>query len=510
MKRPMKRLLTLSGLCIAVLFGHSACSEDNAPGYPDVNAEAPEIQVESSIQTEPGRDIQLKGKILDDDGIASISLSCPGLYIKKTIDLLSIKKELLYEYDLDYKIRIDMNEIGDLYTLDIEATDVGGRKSSASVSITLDGDYAYPEFKSVPSGSVAVIVVKGQTSTSVSLPLRVTDNRSIDRIEISIPDIEYNETINAGGVQDFSTTMTIDLKDISLPEKGALTYEVQITVYDKSGKSAEKKFDLKISELQDFEEMYLADVTDERDLTSDIMGVPMLCKHTGEYTYVAEYYNRTANTPICFIPQTTSFTPTMFGVDPADKEKLTINSPERIVLPEAGVYYRIEINTKEGTYSLETFSVNEAIDPVPHEFGSKNLDTWGSGEDLREFYFGLLFSNPPSVENYRFVQDENNPHLYRLKEPITYSFGDRVNFYIHNWHPSEWWDYCSWKVDKKYKSNDPSIFGYTGDKVNQVWINAGNSKLSDGDWVDVKCPVGGTYTFEFDAYTGWGKFIPVN
>ena len=506
-----KRLLALLWCCLFVMFGLSACTEDDGPSYPDVDSAAPELQLTKSIQTEPGRDVHVTGKVIDADGIARISLSCPGLYVEKTIDLLAVKEELLHEYDLDYLVRIDENEIGELYELTVEATDVGGRTTSDVVAISLNGDFSDPVFASVPSGTLAVIVKESDTSTTLPLSLRVTDNRGVDRIEISIPDINLTRTVSAGGMQDFSTTVDLDNITFTLPEGGSVTYEVLLTAYDQSGRTVEASFELSISGLTDFEEMYLADVMNERDLTSDILGVPMLCKHTDEYTYVAEYYNRTANTAICFIPQTTSFSPIMFGADPDDNTKLTYESPERIVLPEAGVYYRIEINTLQGTYSLSTFPTDEAIDPVPHAYGSISLDTWGDGGSwLQEFYFGLMFDNPKEIN--RFVQDETNPHLYRLEEPISFTAGDEVHFYIHNWHSDGWWDYCSWKVNKNYTSHDPSIFEYCGSHVNQAWLDAGNHTVGNDthDWVTVPCPSTGSYTFEFDAYTGWGKFIPAN
>lgn len=502
--------MALLWCCLFVMFGLSACTEDDGPSYPDVDSAAPELQLTKSIQTEPGRDVHVTGKVLDADGIARISLSCPGLYIDKTIDLLAIKEELLYEYDLDYLVRIDENEIGELYELTVEVADVGGRTTSDVVTISLNGDFSDPVFASVPSGSLAVIVKADDTSTTLPLSLRVTDNRGVDRIEISIPDINLKQTVSAGGLQDFSTTVNIENITFTLPEEGSVTYEVLLTAYDLSGRTVEASFELSLSGLTDFEEMYLADVMNERDLTSDIMGVPMLCKHTGAYTYVAEYYNRTANTAICFIPQTTSFSPIMFGADPDDNTKLTYESPERIILPQAGVYYRIEINTNEGTYSLSTFSIDEAIDPVPLEYNSNTFDCWENQSEYIEFYFGLMFKNPTEIN--RFVQDETNPHLYRLEEPISFTAEDEVHFYIHNKHLAEWWDYCSWKVNKKYVSKDPSIFEYCGKAANQAWLDAGNKQVTNDthDWVTVTCPATGSYTFEFDAYTGWGKFIPAN
>lgn len=508
MKR--KRLLAFLWCSLFVLFGLCACTEDDGLSYPDVDSAVPELQLTKGIQTEPGRDVHVTGKVLDADGIASISLSCPGLYIDKTIDLLAIKEKLLYEYDLDYLVRIDKNEIGELYELTVEATDVGGRTSSDVVTISLNGDFSDPVFALVPSGSLGVIVKDGDISTTLPLSLRVTDNRGIDRIEIAIPEIELMRTVPANGLQDFSTMVNIENISFELPEGGSLTYEVQLTAYDLSGRTVKTSFDLTISGLTDFEEMYLADVMNERDLTSDIMGVPMLCKHTGEYTYVVEYYNRTANTGICFIPQTTSFSPIMFGAAPEDNSKLTYESPERIILPDAGVYYRIEINTNEGTYSLSTFSIDKAIDPVPLEYNSNSFDCWENGDEFIEFYFGLMFDNPTEIN--RFVQDETNPHLYRLETPISFSAGEELHFYIHNKHKSQWWDFCSWKVNKKYVSQDPSIFEYCGKQANQAWIDAGNHVVGNDthDWVKVKCPATGSYSFEFDAYTGWGKFIPAN
>ena len=97
----------------------------------------------------------------------------------------------------------------------------------------------------------------------------------------------------------------------------------------------------------------------------------MVINHTGEYQYRARYYNKAAGTEIFFLPQKTDFTPICFGLDPEDNTKLT-DDPETakpIVLDEAGVYYEIDINVKESTYSMRTYSVTEATNPMKYEYG---------------------------------------------------------------------------------------------------------------------------------------------
>ena len=70
-----------------------------------------------------------------------------------------------------------------------------------------------------------------------------------------------------------------------------------------------------VSDLVDFEKMYLADVNSAAELTSDVYGVPMLVDHVGEFQYRARYYNQKPGTGIRFIPQKTDFVPLCFGVD---------------------------------------------------------------------------------------------------------------------------------------------------------------------------------------------------
>ena len=69
-----------------------------------------------------------------------------------------------------------------------------------------------------------------------------------------------------------------------------------------------------------------------------------------------------------------------------------------IVLDQANVYYEINIDVKNSTYNLKTYSIADAVDPIPHTYGSISLDTWGDGGSwLQEFYFGYMTSSPTEV-----------------------------------------------------------------------------------------------------------------
>jgi hypothetical protein len=86
---------------------------------------------------------------------------------------------------------------------------------------------------------------------------------------------------------------------------------------------------------------------------------------------------------------------------------------------------------------------------------------------LQEFYFGYMTSGPSEVT--KFAQDKTNPHLFYLEEPLFLEAGAQMSFLIHNWHHDGWWNYCTWRVDN---SDEPEIFGYYGDKVNEAWQNS--------------------------------------
>ena len=294
------------------------------------------------------------------------------------------------------------------------------------------------------------------------------------------------------------------------------SYDVTLTAVDARGNQTVTNSTISVSEMPDFPKMYLADVATVEELNSDIFGVPMVINHTGEYQYRARYYNKAAGTEIFFLPQKTDFTPICFGLDPEDNTKLT-DDPETakpIVLDEAGVYYEIDINVKESTYSMRTYSVTEATNPMKYEYGKPCFDRWENGESFIDFYIGWGGS-PQDAGNQLFAQDKNNPHLFYYPENGTWTLeaGEEMNFIISNYHPDGWWDHVEWRCDDSQNVEKFGYFSKKGD-VNPNWEGT-NQRWEDGsmvgdNWMKPTVTVTGNYRFEFDAHLGRGKIVPAN
>lgn len=494
---------------LAVSFCATGCSEKE--GYPDVDGLAPTLDLVSEhIESGAGHRFTIEGTLADKDGIVSVTLECADLYLNKTIDLLEIYGEPQTEYELSYYYDLKRDEIGERFTVKVTVTDVGGRTVSKDVLVTMDGDFENPSFTIVPGREITVLV---KDNVSFKLNFSVKDDRTLDYVLVEIPGIEGYESlrVDAGGKSELSFT-----EKIALPSEVA-DYEVTLTAVDMRGNSAVSKSVIRVSEMPDFAKMYLADVATVEELNSDVFGVPMLINHVGEYKYLARYYNKAAGTEIFFLPQKSDFTPICFGLDPDDSGRL-VDDPETarpLVLDEAGVYYEIEIDVKASSYTMRTYPVDEATDPINYEYGVKCFDRWENGnpDDFIEFYIGWG-GGPSDACNHVFVQDENNPHLFRYPaegETWTLEGGTAMNFIISNCHPDGWWDHVEWRCDN---SEDIEKFGYFSKKgdVNPDWEGT-NMKWWDGsavgdNWMKPVVNTYGNYVFEFDAHLGRGKIVP--
>lgn len=488
------QLLFLLSLSVIFLPGLNACSDDD-PKWEDADGAVPTLNLASShIQTEAGRTFTITGDVTDNDGIAAIRLFCPPLQLNKTIDIITIYEEPLETYALSYSFKTNADEIGDSFTVKVTVTDIGGREVTQDLLITMDGDFVAPVFSAAPSEEMTVLL---KETTRLSVKFSVSDDKALERVTVTIPELDYAKEITS-----FTDGKSVDYNDpIVIPSEIA-SYNLTITATDKFDHSVTVSSLITVSEMPDFPKMWLSDVETATELNSDVFGVPMLIDHVGAYTYEARYYNAAAGTKIFFLPQRSDFSPISFGIDPIDQSKLT-DDPETalpLVLMEAGVYYHILFNVQSGDYTLSTYSVAEAIDPIPHKYGSISLDTWGDGGSwLQEFYFGYTTSGPGDIK--RFVQDPVNPHLFRMADPLILEAGQQMNFIIHNWHSNGWWNYCTWRVDN---SSDPEKFDYYGNVVNPAWT--GKNGLDN--WAKPTVQVSGSYTFYFDAHLGRGKLVP--
>ncbi|MDR1715624.1 MAG: hypothetical protein LBS20_07245 [Prevotella sp.] len=478
-------------LLLILLFLLNGCSDDD--GYSDVDGLPPTIVMGSSnIKTEPGREIIIKAKIDDKDGLRSINLKNAAFNLDKTIDLTL--DSIVYSFDLNYKYKIVKGLEGDNFQLDVTATDRGGRTTTETVLVTMDGDFTNPVFTVSPDAAITVLL---KTETRLNVKFTVEDDKALEQVTIDIPEINYSREIttftNSGKTLEFNDPIT-------LPSAVAI-YNLTLKAVDKAGLETSKTSVITVSEMPDFPKMYLADVATVAELNSDVFGVPMRIERTAAYEYKANYYCQKAGTEIFFLPQKSDFTPICFGIDPADNTKLTDDPDiaEPIVLTQANVYYEITFNVKTAIYKVKTYAIADAIDPVPHKFGSISLDTWGDGGSwLQEFYFGYMTSNPKEVS--RFTQDATNPHLYYLANPLSLEAGQKMNFIFHNWHSDGWWNYCSWRVDN---SDEPEIFNYYGDYKNPAWTKPNGAD----NWAKPTVKQTGSYKLYFDAHLGRAKLV---
>ncbi|EGK00329.1 hypothetical protein [Dysgonomonas gadei] len=478
-------------LLLILLFLLNGCSDDD--GYSDVDGLPPTIVMGSSnIKTEPGREITIKAKVEDKDGLRSINLKNAAFNLDKTIDLTL--DSIVYSFDLNYKYKIVKGLEGDNFQLDVTATDRGGRTTTETVLVTMDGDFTNPVFTVSPDAAITVLL---KTETRLNVKFTAEDDKALDLVTINIPEINYSREIttftNSGKTLEFNDPIT-------LPSAVA-TYNLTLKAVDKAGLETSKTSVITVSEMPDFPKMYLADVATVAELNSDVFGVPMRIERTAAYEYKANYYCQKAGTEIFFLPQKSDFTPICFGIDPADNTKLTDDPDiaEPIVLTQANVYYEITFNVKTAIYKVKTYAIADAVDPVPHKFGSISLDTWGDGGSwLQEFYFGYMTSNPREVS--RFTQDATNPHLYYLANPLSLEAGQKMNFVFHNWHSDGWWNYCSWRVDN---SDEPEIFNYYGDYKNPAWTKPNGAD----NWAKPTVKQTGSYKLYFDAHLGRAKLV---
>lgn len=507
------RFLKVSLLCALFATGVfvTGCSDEN--GYADVDGESPVAVLKTDhIQSGAGHDFTIEGTLTDADGISAIKLECADLYLNKTIDLIEIYGEPQTSYDLSYKFSISRDEVGEQFTVKVTVVDVGGRETSQDVLITMDGDFENPVFSLAPDKAITVLM-KADRNPQYTLNFTVTDDRKLDYATIEIPELTGFETRTVSAEGQSSLTF----KEVIVFPNVSQVYTINLAAYDAVGNSVTTTCSLTVSEMPDFEKMYLADVATDEELNSDVFGVPMVINHTGEYQYKARYYNKAAGTEIFFLPQKTSFTPICFGLDPEDSNKLT-DDPELakpIVLDTPNVYYEIDINVKQSTYSIKTYSVTEATDPINYEYGQLCDMPRNEGEPQFNFYIGWGDS-PQNAGEHLFVQDANNPHLfYYPATGSTWSLqsGEEMNFIISNYHPNGWWDQVEWRCDN---STDIEKFGYfsKANNVNPNWEGT-NRQWWDGssvqdNWMKPVVTNGGNYRFEFDAHLGRGKIVPAN
>lgn len=419
-----------------------SCSDDD-DGYPVVDGLPPNVELKASaIKTEPGRQFIIEGKITDKDGLASIQLLNKELYLDKTINLK--KDTITYEFDLNYKFVSEKEfEESDSFDLKVIVTDLGGRVTEKVVTVTMDGDFTPPNFITVPSKELTVLI---KPATMFKLSFSVEDDKALGQVIVSIPELEYSKEFTT-----FTDKKKFEYTEkIAVPSKEAV-YNVLITAIDKAGLETTATSVITISEMPDFKKMYLVDVTTVEQLTNAVVGVPMVIERTDAYTYKARYYSEKSGSEVRFVPQKNDFEPICFGLDPDDSNKLT-DDPEvskPIILPEKG-YYEITFNVKNASYAVKKYTPTDAYVPIGSML-DLDLDN-KAGIDFIPLEIGLLgqgFPNdigkgPANV----ITLAQNKDNKYQFSVVVNFPApAVIVNFIIQTKHSWGWWPQPFWRWD---------------------------------------------------------------
>lgn len=279
----------------------TGCSSDDND-YKDVDGQNPTLELTSDhVRTLNGYEFKIAGKVADKDGIRSIRLQSSALYLDKTIDLVTLYPEPLYEYDLNYGFTIPEETEGDEFIVKVTVTDLGGRAIENEIRITMDGDYTEPTI--TPSTNLTSDHINIALSEDNPMTFRFTakDNRGLAYLELVIPVLNISERVDLEGE---GITDAVFEKEITFPVDETGAYIMTIRAVDTFDNMTEKEYTMLISKSKDYERMYLVDFegTDNRLLTdADVWGIPMPIEHVGSYEYKARYYSAAENTPVRFI-----------------------------------------------------------------------------------------------------------------------------------------------------------------------------------------------------------------
>ncbi len=456
----------------------TGCSDDN--DYKDVDGQKPSLELASEhVRTLNGYEFKIAGKVADKDGIRSIRLQSPDLYLDKTIDLVALYPETLYEYDLNYGFTIPEETEGDEFTVEVTVTDLGGRTIENKVLITMDGDYTEPTITNTSfSGNFNIAL-----GESMVFKFTAKDNRGLAYLELTIPELNIAERMDVEG--DNVTESTFE-KEITFPSEGTGAYIMTVRVVDIFDNVTEKESTVLVTRLKDYQNMYLVDFegTDTHLLTDrDVWGIPMPIERTEILQYRARYYSTGENTPIRFITSKENFD-ICFGDDKTNPGKMTeiMENIQPIILPEKG-YYEITFNLESREYTVTPYTPADA----PIAIGSK-LNYNGQEYELKMGFVGGWFDGAPGWGGpkniYELTQDPNN--LYRLTTELTYSKEDMFDVNITPYHPDGWWTEPAWRFDG---ANESFLTG----------VNNNSKRVPPGK-----------YTFEFDTHLGQSKLLKKN
>ncbi|MFT3738102.1 MAG: hypothetical protein QM786_05050 [Breznakibacter sp.] len=462
--------LLLMALAITV-----ACEDDGGKKWTVTSG--PGLTLTSDeIHSKQGRTFVIQGVVTDEVGVDKVNLNIDEWYLDRDIQVMK-KDSLVKSYNLYYSFAIPDDATDKEYIVTVTVTNVGGLTMTKQLTVSMNGDFDSPTLSvSEPASGLTVT-----PSTEVDLAIKCTlsDARQLGYFVVKESSLDLYDSISfmGTGAQTYTYSKTVTLPAV------VADYTFNFTLADSAGLVVTNSRTVKASFV--YEKMYLADVATDAELVSDLFGVPMLITTSGTNKFVAQYYSEKTNSEVRFLPQTTSFSPHCYGIDPDNNNKL-VDSQDAlpIVLPEIG-YYRITIDVDALTYSVEKYTPTD----TPYASNTSTTD-----DNLYLGELGIIGKGFPGYTDQNWspktaiIFDRDASNSYRFTKTLDME-GD-VEFIFGPQHQSGWWPEPFWRFDRKV---DPEA-----------------TILKGGDNVDMDVSSRTTYKVVFDSHLNRAKVVKVN
>ncbi len=479
----MKRNVIQWMLSLSFILGLTSigCDEDDEKKW-NVNSD-PVLQLNAEeIHSQQGRTIRIEGSVSDEVGIKTINLNIDDWFLNRDI-VVSTNDSLVKNYDLWYDFAVPADAPDKGHTVKVTVTNMGDRSVSRDVTVYMDGDFSPPSMTIMQP--VNGLTLPPDNEIPIDINCELTDNRQLGYFVVQEPAINFYDSVSFMGTGQMAYTYQ---NTATLPAVQG-EYNFMFTLADSAGNMVNDSRLVNAS--FDFDKMYLADVDTDAELVSDLFGVPMLISKKAPYNFEAKYYAESPNVEIRFIPQTSSFAPHCYGLDP-DNSSMLINDPDRalpIVLGDEG-YYRITLDLENLTYQVESYVPDDWYFEPKMEHPDD--DTYIENEYVGKL--GLVGSGFPEYPDQNwatwasisFDRDPNNN--YRFYK--TLDMEGNVQFIFQPEHPWGWWPEPFWRFDRAV---DPE-----------------KTVLKGGDNVNMEVPDRTTYKVTFDSHLNRAKVVPVN
>lgn len=327
----------------------TGCKDDNGMSYPE--STAPEIVVKrNELYSVPNRKFIIKADLKDDLGLKSLKISIPEFNLDK--DIVFPTDSLMKEYKLAYTFLAPSDtKATDTFKVNLLLTDVSDNNVSKELTLHLNGDFNPPVISNIKPTDGTVFFLADDMKMNISFD--VSDVTGIDSVEVIADELGIHEKVKVDGSRAYTFSQIY-----SIPSKLG-SYEITISALDNFVESNKTIQKVKFSVANGLDELYLADVPTNTDLTADVFGVPMYYHKKKDGVFTFKYYADRDNKEIYFLGQETSFEPHCFGASSEGKLEKSI-AAHPIVLPTKG-YYEILVDIAAMTYTATRYTPSSPV-----------------------------------------------------------------------------------------------------------------------------------------------------